>query len=83
MKKLPLEFQMVTKTYLKPTDTAVVKVVTVATIVTVLTVVKLVAVVTEVTVWTQYMFLKQNFKKNLEKKKKFNKKLFFKINVII
>ena len=50
VKKLPLEYQMATKTYLKPTYLPTYA--TVVTVVTVVTIVTVVKVVTEVTVVT-------------------------------
>ena len=52
MKKLSLEYQIVTKTYLRPTYAPVVTVVPVVPVVKVVTVVTAVTVVTEVTVVT-------------------------------
>ena len=53
MKKLTLEYQIVTKTYLKPTYLPTyATVVTIVTVVTVVTVVKVVTLVTVVTVGT-------------------------------
>ena len=57
MKKLPLEYQLVTKTSLKPTYLhTYATVVTVVTFVTVVTVVKVMTVVTVVTVVTKKLF---------------------------
>ena len=68
MQKLPLEYQIVTKTYLKPSNLptctllTVVTVVTIVSVVTVVTVVTRVTRVTIVTIVTKIIFTK---KKNL------------------
>ena len=60
MNKLPLEYQIVTKTYLKltylPTYAKVVTIVTVVTVMTVVTVGTVVTVVTVVTLVTKILF---------------------------